>query len=255
MRIGIGIEYDGTGFYGWQKQANVPTIQGELEKALGQVANSVIELTVAGRTDAGVHALEQVAHFDTEIVRPFQAWVFGTNVYLPSGIKVLWAKKVDDDFHARFSARSRTYRYLILNRKIPPALMHNQAMWCRAKLDINLMQEGANFLLGEHDFTSFRGSGCQSRSPNRYVESITILSETEHLVAVEITANAFLLHMVRNIIGVLLEIGTKVHPPQWAEQVLKARDRRIAGITAPPQGLYLVGIDYTNRSSSVISTP
>lgn len=244
MRIALGIEYDGSNYCGWQRQNQLPTIQSAVEIALSKIADCNIVVSCAGRTDTGVHALGQVIHFDTEAIRPDRAWVFGTNTHLPDDIRVQWVKQpVSPEFHARFSAISRHYRYLINNRKTPSALTRHTSTWYPYQLDIELMREAAQHLLGENDFTSFRGSGCQSKSPYRNVTLIEINRNNSDIV-IDIKANAFLLHMVRNIVGLLLEIGNGQHPPTWAKEVLAAKNRTIAGITAPPRGLYLVAIEY-----------
>lgn len=245
MRIALGIEYDGTHYHGWQKQENLSTIQGQVEEALSKVADASIYVSCAGRTDAGVHAYGQVVHFDTEVERPIKAWILGTNGYLPANIKVHWAKQVSNDFHARFSATARQYRYVIFNSKIAPAILRHHALWYPYDLNESAMQEAANYLLGEHDFSSFRGSGCQSKSKCRCVEIIDVKRDNL-IVTIDVKANAFLLHMVRNIVGLLLEIGRGEHPPIWAKEVLELRDRTACAATVPAQGLYLMKVDYGN---------
>lgn len=243
MRIALKIEYDGRPFCGWQHQDNLPTIQAYVEKALTTVANHPVTVICAGRTDAGVHALQQVVHFDTTAIRPERAWVFGCNRILPSAIAIHWAKVMPDDFHARFSAIARQYRYIIYNHPVRPALQYGLVTWFCHPLDVELMQQGANYLLGENDFTSFRSVACQARTPMRNVMSIKIHREQEKVI-IDIKANAFLHHMVRNIVGVLLEVGVKRRAPIWVQQVLQARDRRCASATAKPDGLYLAGVEY-----------
>lgn len=240
----LGIEYQGTKYHGWQKQDGLITIQESVELALSKIANAPIEIVCAGRTDAGVHAVEQVVHFDTQSIRAMHAWVFGGNHNLPKDIRIQWAKPVDETFHARFSALCRTYRYLIFNHKVPSALLRDRVTFYPLHyLQENLMQEAAQYLIGEHDFSAFRGSSCQSHSPKRNVIEISIIRQ-EHLITIDITANAFLQHMVRNIVGVLLEIGAAKRPPVWTQEVLLSRDRSLAGITAHPEGLYLYKVDY-----------
>lgn len=246
MRIALGIEYDGTNYHGWQRQNALSTIQEKVETALSKVAAEPIIVNSAGRTDAGVHALGQVVHFDTEAKRSDRAWVLGVNSNLPNDIRILWARHVAPDFHARFTAQLRHYRYLIYNDKVAPAILRHCAMWYPYALDPQLMHEAGQYLVGEHDFTSFRGSGCQSKSVIRKVTSLEVTSGGD-MVNIDIKANAFLLHMVRNIVGVLLKIGRKRRPTIWAKEVLLARDRKAAGITAPAQGLYLVKIEYEKK--------
>lgn len=244
MRIALGIEYDGTNYHGWQRQNNVSTIQEKLEQALSQVASESISVVCAGRTDAGVHATGQVVHFDTDANRSDRAWILGGNSNLSSDIRILWARHVSPDFHARYGAISRHYRYMIYNHIIGPALLRHRAMWCPYALNEKLMNEAGQFLLGEHDFSSFRGSGCQAKSVKRHVTFLRV-TRNESMINIDIQANAFLLHMVRNIVGVLVKIGTGKCSPVWAKEVLEARDRRKAGITAPACGLYLVKVEYT----------
>ncbi len=244
MRIALGLEYDGTGYAGWQKQkSGLPSIQQRVEGALSRVANQTISVQCAGRTDAGVHAMGQVIHFDTEAVRSNRAWILGGNSYLPTDIRILWAKPISSDFHARYSAITREYRYSIYNHHVASALFAHRAMWCRWQLNPEKMQEAAFYLLGEHDFSSFRGSGCQSRSPCRKLYEIKI-TQGGNIINITVRGNAFLLHMVRNIVGSLLLVGTGERPSQWMQELLVARDRRLAGVTAPACGLYLVKVEY-----------
>lgn len=246
MRIALGIEYDGSRYRGWQVQPGEPTLQGTLERALAAVAGHEVRLQCAGRTDAAVHATGQVAHFDTMARRAEHNWVFGCNANLPPDIRVLWAKVVADEFHARYSAVSRRYIYLMGNGPVRPALNRQRVAWCFHDLDLSAMSAAASFLCGEHDFSSFRSSNCQSRSPVRRVTAISV-EERGELAVLEVTANAFLQHMVRNIAGVLMDIGAGKHPADWARWVLEARDRRKAAATAPAQGLYLVEVLYPQR--------
>ncbi len=243
MRIAVGVEYDGTNYHGWQRQDNVCSIQEKVEQALGQVASCPVIITCAGRTDAGVHAFGQVAHFDTDANRSDRSWILGANTNLPSDIRILWARHVSPDFHARYSATSRYYRYMIYNHTIASALLRHRAMWWPRVLNEQLMQEAGQFLLGEHDFSSFRGSGCQARSARRNVMSLGI-TRGGGVVNIDIKANAFLLHMVRNIVGALIKIGAGERPVSWIREVLDACDRRKAAITAPACGLYLAKIEY-----------
>ncbi|GAA5316822.1 MAG: tRNA pseudouridine(38-40) synthase TruA [Candidatus Pelagadaptatus aseana] len=246
-RIALGVEYNGSAFHGFQKQpSGVATVQESLEKALSQVANETVTLVCAGRTDAGVHGTNQVVHFDTLAERPEKAWVRGVNALLPDGVSVRWAQPVSPYFHARFSARDRTYRYLICQSSSRPAIGAGLLTWERRTLDIDAMKQAARQLVGEHDFTSFRATQCQARSPVRRVHYIELFEEGDLLV-LEISANAFLHHMVRNITGVLLAIGAGEKPVSWASEVLAARDRRQGGVTARPDGLYLVSVSYSDE--------
>lgn len=244
-RIALGIEYDGSVFNGWQTQLNphLRTVQETLERALSRIADEAVTVSCAGRTDAGVHATGQVVHFETTISRPLKAWVQGANSNMDRHVAVRWAQDVAPDFHARFSAYSRRYRYLISNTPTRPALYSHFLTHHRAPLDANRMQEAGQFLLGEHDFSSFRGAGCQSRTAMRNVSELSVTKRGD-LVVVEIEANAFLLHMVRNIVGTLIEIGQGNKPPVWAGELLALQDRRRAASTAPPQGLCLIAVRY-----------
>ena len=246
MRISLGIEYDGSAYSGWQRQPHAPSVQETLEKALSRVADHDIQVACAGRTDAGVHALEQVVHFDSDAVRDAYSWTMGGTVNLPHDIAVLWAQPVDDMFHARHSATARSYRYVILNRPVRPAIGFHGTSWVYRSLDAERMHEAAQYLLGEHDFTSFRAQKCQSRTPVRRVRYIDVRRHGEHIV-IEIEANAFLHHMVRNIAGVLTTVGGGQQPVGWVGEVLSARDRTCAGITASPQGLYLRHVSYPDH--------
>ncbi len=244
MRIALGVEYDGTDFCGWQIQTGVRTVQECVEKALSKVADHPLRVICAGRTDTGVHALGQVIHMNVTAQRSMHSWVFGANTNLPKDVAVLWAQAVNDEFHARFSARARHYRYIIFNRAVRPAVWADKASWeYRQPLDVERMRTAAQFLIGEHDFSSYRARSCQAKSPVRTVSRLTVRSEGAQVI-LEISANAFLQHMVRNIAGVLMAIGCGKQEPEWARTVLEARDRIAGGVTAPPQGLYLCGVDY-----------
>ncbi len=242
-RIALGLEYDGSAFAGWQWQLNQRNVQACVEEALSRVAAEPITVQCAGRTDAGVHALEQVVHFDTNVQRETRSWVLGGNANLPDDVRVLWAREVDGEFHARFSAIARYYRYVILNRPMKSALYRKQVTWCFNPLDEANMQEAANHLIGDHDFTSFRAQGCQSLSPCRIMHFIRVFRDNDRVI-IELSANAFLHHMVRNIAGVLMEIGMGRKPTDWAKELLALRDRTKGGVTAPSDGLYLGGVYY-----------
>ncbi|MDH5179531.1 MAG: tRNA pseudouridine(38-40) synthase TruA [Gammaproteobacteria bacterium] len=245
-RIAVGIEYNGAPYCGWQYQDHSPSVQVEVEKALGKVANHALRVVCAGRTDTGVHATEQVIHFDTTVERNEHSWVFGANANLPDSISVLWAVPVSDEFHARFSAVRRRYRYVIINRRIRPALLSQRAVWEYRPLDEKRMQAAADYLKGEHDFSSYRALACQAKSPVRTLYQLDVSRQGE-LVFLDLEANAFLHHMVRNIAGVLMTIGAGEKPPEWAKEVLELRDRTLGGVTAPPGGLYLTGVDYPEQ--------
>jgi len=243
MRIALGIEYDGSVFSGWQIQENSYTVQGCLEEALSKVADHPLRVICAGRTDAGVHAAGQVVHFDTNAERDPYAWIAGTNANLPKEVVVLWAQAVSDEFHARYSALNRCYRYVIFNRSVRPSFLAARVAWEYRPLDEARMIDAARYLVGEHDFTSYRDSECQARNPVRNVMKLEVTRHGQ-LVFIEIAANAFLHHMVRNIAGVLMGIGMGKKEPLWAQQVLEARDRTFGGVNAPPDGLYLMSVAY-----------
>jgi len=244
-RVALGIEYHGGAYAGWQAQRSpvLPTVQEALEAALSRVADHPVFTVCAGRTDAGVHASAQVVHFDTRAERPLRAWVMGVNSLLPADVAVQWAREVGPDFHARFSARYRRYRYLVLTRAQRSALAAGSACLERRPLDASRMHEAAQCLLGERDFSAFRGAGCQSRTPMRRLDRVGV-NRAGDVLSIEVEANAFLLHMVRNIAGSLLTIGTGDRPPQWLAEVMESRDRTRAAATAPAQGLYLVDVGY-----------
>jgi tRNA pseudouridine38-40 synthase len=247
MRVAVGVQYDGSGFRGWQAQRpGVRTVQSCLEQALARVADHPVNLVCAGRTDAGVHAAGQVAHFDTGAVRPARAWVLGGNAHLPPDLSLSWACEVPADFHARFSALARRYRYLILNQPHRSALWRGRATWCYRPLDAARMAEAGQALVGEHDFSSFRAAECQARHPIREIRELTVRRRGDGIV-LDVEANAFLHHMVRNIAGVLMVIGTGDRSVAWAREVLERRDRTQAGVTAPADGLYLRAVYYPER--------
>ncbi|MGH1441037.1 MAG: tRNA pseudouridine(38-40) synthase TruA [Cellvibrionaceae bacterium] len=244
QRIALGIEYNGSFFRGFQAQkSGVPTVQQAIEHSLSLICNEPISLVCAGRTDMGVHATNQVVHFDTLAVRPEKAWLRGANTHLPEGVSIRWAQAVDPHFHSRFSARSRTYRYVIYNVPTPSALMMKLVTWDRRRLDIDAMVEGSRYLLGEHNFNAFRGADCQAKNPVRRIDDITI-KQADDFIIIEVTATAFLYHMVRNIVGVLSAVAAAEKPSSWVKTVLDSQDRRCGGVTAPAAGLYLVSVEY-----------
>ncbi len=245
-RIALAIEYDGSRFLGWQTQPGGGTVQDALESALAGIAEAPVGVTCAGRTDRGVHARAQVVHFDTEADRPDSAWVRGVNAMLPEAVAVLWSRRVAPDFHARYSAVSRTYRYLLINRPVRPALAARYAGWHHAPLEVEPMQEAAAHLLGEHDFSAFRAADCQAKSPLRALHAIGIVRSGER-IEFTLRANAWLQHMVRNIVGTLVVVGKGRHPPRWAKTVLESRDRSLAAPTFGPAGLYLESVAYDPR--------
>lgn len=243
-RLALGIEYDGTHYNGWQRQlGGVPSIQGKLEESLSVVANHPVSTVCAGRTDSGVHATCQIVHCDVSVKRSEREWVFGCNANLPDDIRVLWAKVVPASFDARFSAHQRRYRYFIYNHHIRPGLLEKQVTWHYRPLNVDDMNQAAQCWLGAHDFSSFRAAECQSRTPKREIYSISVKREGK-LIVFDIIANAFLHHMIRNMVGVLLAIGHGKRAIAWAKEVLLAKDRKEGGVTAPPNGLYLVDVQY-----------
>ncbi|NHB62341.1 tRNA pseudouridine(38-40) synthase TruA [Photorhabdus sp. RW14-46] len=243
MKIALGIEYDGSRYYGWQRQQEVKSVQGCLEEALSKVADEPISVFCAGRTDAGVHATGQVVHFETSVQRKDAAWTMGVNVHLPPDIVVRWVKTVDEGFHARFSATARRYRYIIFNHRYRPAVLANGVTHFHYPLDEKRMHQAAQCILGENDFTSFRAVQCQSKTPWRNVMHINV-NRYGHYVVIDIKANAFVHHMVRNIAGSLMEIGCGNQDINWMAQLLALKDRTKAAATAKAAGLYLVAVDY-----------
>ncbi|HFC54248.1 MAG TPA: tRNA pseudouridine(38-40) synthase TruA [Gammaproteobacteria bacterium] len=242
----MGVEYDGSRFSGWQVQNGQRTVQGAVQEALSRVADRPVEVACAGRTDAGVHATGQVIHFDTVAQRSARSWVFGANANLPKEVAILWVKEVDDSFHARFSAERRRYRYIIFNRPIRPTFLAGRISWEYRPLDERRMNQAARYLLGEHDFSAYRAVACQAASPVRTVYRLQVTRKGE-LLYLDVEANAFLHHMVRNMAGVLMAIGAGERSPEWAREVLETGDRRLGGVTAPAQGLYLAGVSYPDR--------
>lgn len=243
MRIALGLEYDGSAFCGWQSQPEGCSIQDALERALAQIAGHPVRVTAAGRTDTGVHALLQVVHFDTEAERPDTAWVRGTNAFLPKQIAVLWAQIVDDAFHARFSAIQRSYRYLLLTRAVRLAINQSRLGWFHQPLDLARMREAAVFLVGEHDFNAFRSAECQAKSSIRQLRRLDI-EQRGDLFEFNFSANGFLHHMIRNIVGSLVYVGKQRFEPEWVQTVLSGRERAAAAPTFAPDGLYLSDVQY-----------
>ena len=246
MRYALGIEYNGSEFSGWQRQSHAPSVQSSVEKSLSTVADHPVTVICAGRTDTGVHARCQVAHFDTAAERSDRQWMLGVNSNLPDSVRVIWIRQVDEDFHARFGAHSRSYQYLILNRWVRPAIGANLYGWCRRELDSQSMHEASQVLLGKHDFGAFRSAGCSSQHAVREITSIAVTRDSD-VVSIDITANAFLYHMVRNIVGSLLDIGRGDQGKDWLAEILEGRDRKVAGVTAQAQGLYFMNVRYDSK--------
>ncbi|MBU2893918.1 tRNA pseudouridine(38-40) synthase TruA [Colwellia sp. D2M02] len=246
MRYALGVQYDGKHYCGWQRQNNVITVQEKLEKALSTIANEKIEVVCAGRTDTGVNATNQVVHFDTNATRKDVAWTLGANTHLPPDIAISWAREVDDEFHARFSATARRYRYIIYNHPLRSAILSHGISHWHHELDAELMHDAAQHLIGRHDFTSFRTVHCQSHSPVRTIEHCQVFRQGKYII-VDIKANAFLHHMVRNVVGSLFRVGQKQESIAWIQEVLLAKNRCLAGVTAPPEGLYFVDVDYPSQ--------
>lgn len=242
-RIALGIEYDGSLHNGWQTQRNAIGLQSLIEKALSAVADEPISVFCAGRTDAGVHAYNQVIHFDTNAHRPERAWLLGTNTHLPQAMSVRWFREVPDHFHARFSATSRSYRYVIYNHPQRSPLMHKRAAWFFQELNAERMHQASQALLGTHDFSAFRAAHCQAKTPVRTLSQLSVERQGD-LIIVELTANAFLYHMVRNIVGVLLDVGMGKQPVEWVQAVLDSKIRLGSGATAPACGLYFMTASY-----------
>ena len=244
MKIALGVEYLGTDFHGWQIQkSGLRTVQGVVEPALSKIANHPVRVFCSGRTDAGVHAQEQVIHFETQTSRTDGAWLFGGNANLPSDVNFKWAKEVNDDFHARFNAHARSYEYKIHHHPVRSSLKTGYYLWEPRSLNIDDMREAAAFLVGEHDFSCFRGSMCQAKSPIKTIEYLQIDEIGDDLI-IKVKANAFLHHMVRNLVGTPLKIGREEESPDWMLSVLNSKDRKQAGPTAEPQGLYFIKAHY-----------
>jgi len=245
-RYALGVEYNGSRFCGWQVQAGVATVQEEVERAIREVANHEVRVVTAGRTDTGVHALGQVIHFESASLRPRRAWVQGVNSNLPEGVVVTWARQVPDDFHARFSASGRAYRYIMLTRSVRPTVLADRVTWTHERLERDKMRHAARCLVGRHDFSAYRSVHCQSRQPIRYVRKLSI-GQKGLWTWFDIEADGFLHHMVRNIAGVLMTIGSGAQDVAWAREILESRDRRQGGVTAPADGLYLTRVQYPSR--------
>jgi tRNA pseudouridine38-40 synthase len=243
QRFAAGVEYDGSDFFGWQVQSHARSIQSTLNAAISTVANEVLTTAAAGRTDTGVHACGQVVHFDSVASRSEYAWLRGVNSNLPADIAIQWVRAVPGDFHARYSALARTYRYVILNRPVRSALDRHRAWQLRVPVDVASMQMAARHLIGEHDFSSFRAAGCQSKSPVRRIETLAVVRHDDYVV-IEVRANGFLYHMVRNIVGSLVRVGTGEAEEGWISELLALRDRRNAAPTAPSAGLFLAAVHY-----------
>jgi tRNA pseudouridine38-40 synthase len=240
VRIALGLEYDGRSFHGWQRQKDLPTLQEVLETALSRIAHHPVSVCCAGRTDTGVHASHQVAHFDTDAKRPLNAWVRGVNSLLPASVAACWAKEVENNFHARYSAYRRCYRYLLLNRPQRPGLLAGRVGWFHMPLDLAAMREAAAFLPGERDFSAFRAAECQAKSPVKQMTRAHVRQEGATFIF-DFAANAFLHHMVRNLVGSLVYVGKGAWTPARFKRVLEGRDRRLAAPTFSPDGLYFLG--------------
>lgn len=254
MRIALGIEYNGAKYYGWQRQRDVNTVQQELEQVLSSIADHPVEVFCAGRTDAGVHGTGQVVHFDSQNDRDLKAWSMGVNARLPKDISVRWAKVVSDDFHARYSATARRYRYIIFNHRLRPGILESGLSHYPLPLDETKMHEAAQCILGEQDFSAFRAVHCQSNSPRRLVHHCNVTRQNDFVI-IDIKANAFVHHMVRNIAGSLIVIGLGQKPVEWMTELLVGKDRTKAAATAKAGGLYLVEVDYPAAFELPKATP
>lgn len=243
MRIAAALEYDGSGFCGWQSQPGGCGAQDHLQHAIAQVAGHAVTVHAAGRTDAGVHALSQIVHFDAHAQRPPGAWVRGVNAFLPPGLRALWAQEVNEAFHARFSAQGRSYQYLLVNRPVAPAVMARKAGWFHLPLDVAAMRQAAACLVGEHDFSAFRAAECQAKSPVKTLHRLSI-EQIGDCIVFDFHAGAFLHHQVRNMVGALVYVGKGKYPPEWMPGLLASRNRSLAPPTFSPDGLYLTGVDY-----------
>ena len=254
MRHALCVSYEGTQFKGWQTQINQRTVQTELELAISKVADEPVKVVTAGRTDTAVHATGQVVHFDSTASRSLEAWKLGVNRFLPDDIRVIWSANVDNDFHARFSALRRSYRYIIYNNPVKSALFRNHVTACYRPLDVGLMKQAAVHFIGKMDFSTVRAAGCQAKTAIRQIDHLEIYSSGPW-VWFDVTANAFLQHMVRNIAGMLIEVGVEERKPNWVKEVLLLKDRTKAGVTALPNGLYLTNIEYDSKFELPESPP
>jgi tRNA pseudouridine38-40 synthase len=243
MRYALGLEYDGGAYSGWQRQSHSPSVQQEVERSLAEVANHEVTVFCAGRTDTGVHARGQVVHFDSPSTRTDRQWMLGINSHLPDDIRAVWIKAVDDDFHARFGAYSRSYQYRIINRWVRPAIEGRYYGWCREPLNENLMHEAAQCLIGRHDFSAFQSAGCSAQHAIRDISNITV-RRNEDIILLDISANAFLYHMVRNISGSLIAVGLGEKSPEWFKQIFLGGDRKLAGVMAESNGLCFMSVRY-----------
>lgn len=243
MRVALAVEYDGAPYCGWQSQPSLCGVQDYLEIAIKNIAEHTVRIHAAGRTDTGVHGLAQIVHFDTETARPDSAWVRGVNAFLPESIRVLWAKIVGDAFHARFSAQQRSYQYLLINTPVTPAILATKAGWYHLPLNVAAMQTAIAHLRGEHDFSAFRASECQAKSPIKNLQIATVKQYGEQFIF-EFAANAFLQHQVRNMVGALIYVGNGKHPPEFIQELLAQKDRTLSPPTFSPKGLYLAGVAY-----------
>ena len=246
MRVALGLEYDGAPYCGWQSQTNQCGVQDYVESAIQKIAEQAVRMHAAGRTDTGVHALAQIIHFDTDTVRPDSAWVRGVNAFLPETIRVLWAKKVENEFHARFSAQQRRYQYLLVNTPVAPAIIVTKAGWYHLPLDLSAMLTAIEYLRGEHDFSAFRASECQAKSPVKNLQIATVKQYGEQFIF-EFAANAFLQHQVRNMLGALIYVGNGKYAPDFIQQLLAQKDRTLSPPTFSPNGLYLAGVQYDKK--------
>lgn len=246
MRIALGVEYDGAGFCGWQSQPQLCGVQDALEAAIKRLTLHDVRIHAAGRTDTGVHALMQVVHLECDVVRPLTAWVRGVNAFLPATVRVIWAHHVDNDFHARFSATQRHYQYLLINQVTAPAIHYTKAGWYHLPLDIVAMQKAIALLQGEHDFSAFRASECQAKSPIRHLAQANIIALQESIIF-NFSANAFLQHQVRNMVGALVYVGNGKYAPDWITHLLQQKSRTLSPPTFSPNGLYLSGVDYYDK--------
>lgn len=246
MRYALCVSYEGTHFKGWQTQVDQRTVQAELESAISKVADQPVTVVTAGRTDTAVHATGQIVHFESNVQRPLDAWKLGTNRFLPDDIRVVWSTIVSDDFHARFSALRRSYRYIIYNSPVKSALLRDHVTACYRPLNVNLMQQAAVHFIGKMDFSTIRAAGCQAKTAIRQIDHLQVYS-CGPWVWFDVAANAFLQHMVRNIAGMLIEVGLSERKPEWVEEVLSLKDRTKAGVTALPNGLYLTNVEYHSQ--------